>query len=135
MEKNLKDIRWRQRFANFEKAYQQLQLVLKKDTEHDPLFRAALIQTFEFLFELSWKTMKDKLESEGFVVKNPRETIQQALQSGYIEDGESWIRAMDTRNDLSHIYDEAVSVAAEKKIREDYARLFKGLYDYLKKSL
>lgn len=135
MEKNLKDIRWRQRFANLERAYRQLELVLKKDTEHDPLFRAALIQTFEFLFELSWKTMKDKLEAEGFVVKNPRETIQQALQSGYVADGERWIRAMDTRNDLSHIYDEAVSVAAEREIRTQYALLFDGLYDYLKKSL
>lgn len=132
---NLKDIRWRQRFANFEKAYRQFELVRKEDTEHNPIFRAALIQTFEFLFELAWKTMKDKLESEGFVVKNPRETIQQALQSNYINNGEFWIRAMDTRNDLSHTYDEAMSEEAEKKIREQYAPLFTGLYEYLKKSL
>lgn len=132
---NLKTIRWKQRFTNFERAYSQFCIALKEDTEHNPLFRSALIQTFEFLFELAWKTMKDKLESEGFVLKNPRETIQQALQSHYITQGELWIKAMDTRNELSHTYDEGLSEIAEKNIRKNFATLFAGLYEYLKNSL
>ena len=132
---NLKDIRWRQRFENFKRAYKQLEAVLKEDTAHNPLFRAALIQTFEFLFELSWKTMNDKLESEGFVLKNPRDTIQQAFQSGYLSDGKVWVAAMATRNELSHMYDEKLNIKAEEQIRSLYAPLFRSLNDYFTKQL
>jgi len=135
MGSNLKDIRWRQRYENFGRAYRQFELVSVKDTEHDPLFRAALIQTFEFLFELAWKTMKDKLESEGFVLKNPRDTIQQALESEYIADGEAWIKMLETRNDLSHMYDEQVSIVAERAIQSVYAKQFQELHDYFAKAL
>ena len=127
--------RWKQRFANFEKAYEQFENVLKEDTASNPLFRAALIQTFEFLFELSWKTMNDKLEYEGFVLKNPRDTIKQALQSNYITNGKIWIEALDKRNELSHMYDEKLSIEAEKLIRASYAKIFTDLYGYLKKQL
>lgn len=136
MTKNhLKEIRWKQRFANFEKAYTRFNKAIACDTANDEILRAGLIQTFEFLFELAWKTMKDKLESEGFVLKNPRETIQQALQSHYITQGELWIKAMDTRNELSHTYSESMNIGAEKEIRDHYAHLFMEFYEYLKKSL
>ena len=127
--------RWKQRFANFEKAYTQLGIVLGKDTANDATYRSALIQTFEFVFELAWKTMNDKLDYEGFIVKNPRDTIQQAFQAEYIIDNESWIKALNTRNILSHSYNEAASIQAEKDIRTMYTKLFDELYVYLKKSL
>ena len=120
---------------NFEKAYSQFTMVLKEDTTNSKLFRAALIQTFEFLFELSWKTMNDKLEYEGFVLKNPRDTIKQALQSNYITDGKTWIEALEKRNELSHMYDEALSIEAEKLIRASYTKIFSDLYEYFKKSI
>lgn len=135
MEKNPKDIRWRQRFANFERAFQQFQLVLKEDTEHNPLFRAALIQTFEFLFELAWKTLKDKLEAGGVAVQLPRDVVQEAFQAGFISDGRTWLDMLDTRNKLSHLYDEQVSIAAEKKIRISYAPLLTALNSHFRKSL
>jgi nucleotidyltransferase substrate binding protein (TIGR01987 family) len=127
--------RWKQRFANFEKAYRQFLKILEKDTTNDEIFRSALIQTFEFLFELSWKTMNDKLEYGGFVVKTPRETIKQALESNYISDGEMWINALEERNKLSHVYDESLSIEAEKLIRLSYTKIFKDLYEYFKKQL
>src|SRR3989338_862597 len=131
----LKNIRWKQRFENFKRAHMQLEIALKEDTEHNPLFRAALIQTFEFLFELSLKTMNDKLEYEGFALKNPRDVILQALQSEYISDGKAWIGALEMRNALSHMYDEQISIKAEKMIRVEYSPLFKNLYEYLENSI
>lgn len=135
MEKNLKDIRWRQRFANFEKAYRQFELVRKEDTEHNPIFRAALIQTFEFLFELAWKTLKDKLEAGGLEKTLPREVLQESLQAKFIANGRIWFEMLDTRNKLAHTYDEIMSEKAEAQIRERYAAAIKELYEYLKKSL
>lgn len=84
------DIRWKQRFQNYEKAY----LRLKEGAEMlscDPsnfLMQAGLIQMFEFTFELAWKVMKDFLESEGFQVASPKSTIRQAFQSGYISNAD-----------------------------------------------
>jgi nucleotidyltransferase substrate binding protein (TIGR01987 family) len=75
------DIRWIQRFSNFERAFLLLKEALK--IEHPSIVeRAGLIQFFEMAFELSWKLLKDYEETEGFIVKTPREAIKQAFQSG-----------------------------------------------------
>jgi len=77
------DIRWIQRFSNFERAF----LLLQESLTTEPLSileRAGLIQFFEMTFELAWKLLKDYEETEGFIVKTPREAIKQAFQSGFI---------------------------------------------------
>lgn len=81
------DIRWKQRFQNFDKAFRRLQQgirIFEKDPDNI-LMQAGLIQMFEFTFELSWKVLKDFLESEGFTVQSPKSTIRQAFQCGYIK--------------------------------------------------
>ncbi|MDZ7376459.1 MAG: nucleotidyltransferase substrate binding protein, partial [candidate division KSB1 bacterium] len=93
--------------------------------------RAGLIQFFEIAFELSWKTMKDYLESLGFLVKTPRETIKQAFQIELISDGETWLRALEDRNLTTHIYDEAFALQIERVIRENYLPIIRQLYDKL----
>lgn len=65
----LKDIRWRQRFENFEKSYKLLEKYSNKELNNE-LERAGIIQFFEMTFELSWKVLKDYLEAQGYVVKS-----------------------------------------------------------------
>lgn len=132
---NLKDIRWKQRFVNFEKAYARFEDALSRDTKGDDILRAGLIQTFEFVFELAWKTLKDKLEAGGVEALLPREVIKEAFQARFIEDGKMWQAMLDTRNKLSHLYEEKMSNQAEKDIRDSYAPLLMALNSYLKKSL
>lgn len=124
-------IRFKQRFDNFEKAFEQLtkagQIVAPSDTE-----RAGLIQFFELAFELSWKTMKDYLESEGFQVKTPRETIKQAFQIGLIKNGHAWMDALEDRNLTVHVYDEATSLKVEKLIKEKYLPLLRDFFQDFK---
>ena len=91
------------------------------------------VQFFETSFELAWKTLKDYLESEGFDVKTPRETIKQAFQVGLLADGGAWMRMLDDRNRMSHIYDEAHSRKVERAIREAYFPHLQSLYQVLKK--
>lgn len=50
-----------------------------------------MIQTYEFTFELAWKTLKDYLEEKGVIVKFPRDTIKEAFRYELIEDGELWL--------------------------------------------
>ncbi len=127
--------RWKQRFANFEKAYGHFKDALTKDTENDILLRAGLIQTFEFTFELAWKTMKDKLEFKGIEAKLPRDVIKEAFQADYITNAVVWTEALDKRNEMSHMYDEQLTKKTEKLIRVSYAPILEELYVYLKKSL
>lgn len=126
-----KEVRWKQRFQNFEKSYLALEraLQIKKPSETE---RAGVIQFFEIAFELSWKLLKDYLETQGFQVNSPRETLKQAYQSGVVRDGHAWIEALDDRNLTTHTYDEATSLKVEKLIREKYAPLLCQLYNDLK---
>ena len=66
-----KTIRWRQRFQNLEKAFTRLQegLAIPQPNEVE---KQGIIQSFEFTFELAWKTIKDYLESQSVVVQFPR---------------------------------------------------------------
>ncbi|HBG00526.1 MAG TPA: nucleotidyltransferase, partial [Firmicutes bacterium] len=92
-----KDIRWRQRFTNFEQAYTLLARYRNRG-DGSELERAGVIQFFEVSFELAWKLLKDYLESQQLYVKTPREAIKQAFQIGLIEDGHVWIDALTDRN-------------------------------------
>ena len=66
---NQKSIRWRQRFVNFEKAYQKLREPIIDFEKLNRLEKEGLIQRFEYTFELAWKTLKDYLESQEVIVK------------------------------------------------------------------
>ena len=57
---NKKEIRWKQRFVNFEKTFLLLERTVKIG-ELSEAERGGLIQFYEVSFELSWKTMKDYL--------------------------------------------------------------------------
>jgi len=129
-----KTVRWKQRFQNFEKAYSQLENTLKIQSPSEAE-RAGLIQFFELAFELSWKTLKDYLESEGTVVNTPRETIKKAFQYTLIKDGHAWMQALDDRNLTTHTYEEAMAIKVEQLIREKYAPLLQALYQSLLKKI
>ena len=126
-----KDIRWKQRFDNFQKTYLLLERALEI-ADPSEVERAGLIQFFEMAFELSWKLMKDYLEEEGFTVKTPKDAIKQALQVDIITDGHGWMDALNDRNLTTHTYEEATAIEVAKKIKEDYATLLKELYLYFK---
>ena len=78
-----KDIRWKQRFQNFEKAFKKLEEALNKDNLSE-LERNGLIQRFEFTMELAWKTLKDFMEDQGFVFTSisPKVILREAFQNG-----------------------------------------------------
>ncbi len=60
-----KDTRWRQRFQNFKRSLQYLELALQIN-EPDIIQKAGLIQFFEISVELAWNVVKDYLEDQGF---------------------------------------------------------------------
>lgn len=129
-----KDIRWRQRFTNFEKSYKSLSKYIDIPIETE-LERAGIIQLFEISFELSWKLMKDYLEYQQLIVKSPREAIKQAYQIELIDDGHIWMDALADRNLTVHTYDEELARKMVEDISTIYYPQLKKLYEKLVKEI
>lgn len=121
------DIRWKQRFAHYKKAFALLEQTMTIEAPSDAE-RAGLIQFFEMSFELAWKVLKDYLEEEGFNPASPRQTVKQAFQASLIRDGHIWMEALKDRNLTVHTYEEKIALAVEKKIRESYFPALAELY-------
>lgn len=127
------DVRWKQRFQNFDKAFKRLTdaiQIIRNDPDN-VLLQAGLIQTYEFTFELAWKTLKDYLEMEGFTVHSPRATLRQAFQCGYIQQGDVWLKALNDRNLTAHTYDDEVAKEVIADIQQTYYFLLKDLHQWL----
>lgn len=127
------DVRWKQRFQNFDKAFKRLTdaiQIIRNDPDN-VLLQAGLIQTYEFTFELAWKTLKDYLEMEGFTVPSLRATLRQAFQCGYIQQGDVWLKALNDRNLTAHTYDDEVAKEVIADIQQTYYFLLKDLHQWL----
>jgi nucleotidyltransferase substrate binding protein (TIGR01987 family) len=125
------DIRWKQRFQNFENSFLFLSRSSKLK-EYDELQSAGLVQTFEFTFELGWKTLKDYLQSQGVEVQFPREVIKQAFSAQLIEDGALWIEMLDKRNELTHTYNREQAQKAVQLICRKYFCSIEQVYHKMK---
>ncbi len=128
------DIRWKQRFQNYEKAFKLLErtLEIKEPSEAE---MGGAIQFYEMSFELAWKTLKDYLNEQGFVVKTPRQTIKQAFQIDLVKDGHLWMNALDDRNLTTHTYDESTAKKVLSSIRNTYYPALRQLYNDLKSEM
>ena len=124
---NNPDIRWQQRFNQFEKAFFLLQDALLIDSP-SVVERAGIIQFFEIAFELGWKLLKDYQEAEGFTINSPRDAIKQAFQAKLVSQGHAWIDALDDRNLTTHTYNEKTAIEVENKIRAAYFPCLFQLY-------
>lgn len=124
------DIRWKQRFANFEKAFLRLNdaIDLSQSRALSDLEKQGLIQGFEYTFELAWKTLKDFLEHQQVEAKFPREVIKRGFQYDLIDDGDVWIDMLEKRNLMAHAYDEATAQTAYELIGEQYVKQLEKMY-------
>lgn len=112
------DIRWKQRFNNYQKALQTLTeaVALAQQRPLTRLEQQGLIQGFEFTHELAWNVLKDYLEAQGFVgLIGSRNATRQAFKDALIQDGEAWMDMIKARNLTSHTYntDIAASIASD----------------------
>ncbi|NLW30755.1 MAG: nucleotidyltransferase [Fibrobacter sp.] len=125
------DIRWQQRFKNFNKALSQLERFLQQG-ELNEMETQGLIKAFEYTFELSWKTLQDILKEKGYIdIVGPRPVIEQSFQDGYITDGKDWLLMLKSRNLTSHSYDEQTAKEIVHDIKNRHFILFKQLQSKL----
>lgn len=121
------DIRWKQRFENFQRALKQLSLAmdLKAQRPLSDLEQQGLIQGFEFTHELAWNVLKDYLEMEGIQgLVGSRSTAREAFKRGLVVDGAVWMDMIEKRNLSSHTYNQTVALTMVESIAERYYPAF-----------
>ena len=128
------DIRWKQRFQNFDRGV----ILLREALADGPAALSALekegvIQRFKYTFELAWKTVKDLLEAGGLVISpvTPHQVLKDAFAARVLGDGRTWIDMLDHRNLLSHTYDSSVFAHAVDEIAARYLPAIESLHEYL----
>lgn len=128
------DLRWKQRFQNFDRAYQLLREAMARGPAAlNQLEKEGAIQRFEYCFELGWKTLKDLLEADGFVIVTitPKQVIKDAFVARVITDGQVWMDMLLHRNLLSHTYDAVKFEEAVQAIQARYLEALGSLHEYL----
>jgi nucleotidyltransferase substrate binding protein (TIGR01987 family) len=128
---SIQDIRWIQRFNNFDKALNQLTRFIEKGKLNE-LEKQGLIQAFEYTYELAWNVIKDYFESQGEVsILGSRDAFRLAFNRGLIENGEAWMEMINSRIATSHTYNEEVA----EKIANDVTAMYYGEFIKLRAKL
>jgi nucleotidyltransferase substrate binding protein (TIGR01987 family) len=127
------DIRWQQRFENFDRAIVLLREPIERGIETlSALEKEGTVQRFECAVELAWKTVKDYLEFQGQVIDpvTPRNVVKVAFAARILSDGQVWIDMLNHRNLLSHTYDESTFDQAVRAIRDRYLAALVALHSW-----
>lgn len=122
------DVRWQQRFTNFCRALEQLELFFEP-----PALNAreqqGLVKAFEYTFELGWNSLRDLLRSRGnsAMLLGSRDAIREAFSTGLIDDGPVWMAMVNDRNLTSHVYNRSTAEAITANISDSYLPAFRNL--------
>lgn len=119
-----------ERISDYLKAFVQLEKAVCQPKNE--FIRDSVIQRFEFTYELAWKMLKLKLEDEGITARTPRETFQEALQAGFIEDGNIWTDMQKQHNLTTHTYDDKLAEEVYQYVCEHALFLFLKLTEKAK---
>ena len=123
-----------QKCENFCRAVVRLSEALAEyaGTPGSTVIRDGVIQRFEFTFELAWKSLKEYMEDQGVVmtIVSPRSVLKEAYSMGIINGPELWNEAVDSRNLMSHIYDESTAVAIADRVSKEFIIPLTALADF-----
>ena len=99
-----------------------LQLGEALDETESPIVRDACFRRFKLSYELLWKTLKIFLEEiHGVRAVSPRQVFKEAFALSLIEKEQIFIEMIESRNTLSHTYNE-----------EQAMKIYVKCADYLK---
>lgn len=124
---NNSDIRWQQRYSNFQRAFTSLAAAvgLARARPLSDLEKQGLIQAFEFTHELAWNVMRDYFAYQGnTAITGSRDAVREAFSKGLLDDGEGWMEMISSRNLTSHTYNQAVADEIVARIMGSYFELF-----------
>ena len=120
------DTRFEEQREQFLRAIERLREALAEN-END-LIRDAVIQRFEFTFEMAWRVLFRLLTARGDrVAQQSSAVLQTAFTALLLDDPVLWDRIRIARNQTSHTYDEAKAIEVAAMIRADALAAFDSL--------
>jgi nucleotidyltransferase substrate binding protein (TIGR01987 family) len=125
------DIRWKQRFNNYLRAFQTLRRAVELSVQRDltELEQQGLVQGFEFTHELAWNVLKDYLEEKGISgIIGSKDATRVAFKNGLIDDGEAWMDMIKARNLSSHTYNPETAEEIAGNILTRFYPAFEQMY-------
>jgi hypothetical protein len=129
------DVRWKQRFSNFLRAFQTLTeaIELSQTRALTPLEQQGLIQGFEFTHELAWNVLKDYLTYQGVSdLVGSRDASRSAFKNALVQEGDVWMKMIEARNQTSHTYNIEIAQAIVRSICESFYPAFQAFADQFK---
>ncbi len=125
------------RFDEFRKELKELKRGRELDYNSESFILKGIVKSYELLFDLAWKTMKDTIRDYFGVIDystgSPAENIRQAFKMGLIEDDGKWIKMLKIRNLLTHDYDGKIALNEVENIVNDFCSVFEGFESKLLK--
>ncbi len=97
-----------ERIENFNKAYNLFEIAHNSyinDKQND-IYKLAIVQAFEIVYELGWKVIKDFLKTKDIETFTPRDTIKEAFAANILPSAQIWIDMAKDRNASSHEYNQ-----------------------------
>ncbi|MBJ7538058.1 nucleotidyltransferase substrate binding protein [Marinomonas transparens] len=126
------DIRWIQRFNNFQRSFKQLEMAftIMDERELNELEEQGVIQAFEYNYELAWNVIKDFYQYQGVTdIQGSRDAFRLAAKQGLINNGEVWMDMIKKRQLTVHTYNRETSQEILDAIIDDYYHAFSTLKD------
>lgn len=88
------------------------------------LYISGITSDFDRLFELCWKSLKEYLLKDKFILAartgSPKDILKLSYQQGLIQDEDFWLKILTDRNDDAHHYNESAARAYAARIERDY---------------
>lgn len=107
-------------YETFKKAYFRLKDFVKTDngSEKD---RGAIINAYQYTFELFWKTLQKYLQQlEMLDEQGPGSVIRTAFQYKIINNGPTYMQMLKDRNLVTHTYKEDIAEDIHNRIKDEY---------------
>jgi nucleotidyltransferase substrate binding protein (TIGR01987 family) len=80
------------------------------------VMEAALVR-FENTVEVSWKLLKTiLLEDYGVNCASPKQCLREAYANNLISYNDTWLKLIDRRNQLTHMYDSSVAQSVYREL-------------------
>ncbi|MHC1630967.1 MAG: HI0074 family nucleotidyltransferase substrate-binding subunit [Methanotrichaceae archaeon] len=119
---------------NFENATKRLKAALEYDPLELDIVLDAVIQRFEFTFEMAWKSVKLAAKAVGYDCKSPKGCLKLAYRMGWIKDEERWLELLEAINLTSHTYNQETAMDVYETVKENY-EVFNSLLNELRKEI
>lgn len=129
-----------QKIENYQNALQRLKEAVARyqAAPDDTLYRDGLIQRFEFTFELAWKSLREYMEDQGADMSGivfSKQVFKAAYAAGIISDAKLWLNMLDSRNLMSHIYDEETAVSIADQVSSEFIAPLAALAAFYRENL